>query len=302
MPLDELLALQDDVLTWDQAVDALGLSAVRWRVARGRWQHPARGVLVAHSGPLTTRQERWVDVLSAGRSAVLAGLTAAVEGGLRGYDDDRRWVLVPHGLKRSSTRPGLMVRSSTLLAAEHVQPGASPPRTRIARSLVDSATWGPSDTFARSVLHAGAQQRLVRASDLALVVAARKNTRRRALVAGTIADVAGGAHTLAEAEVPRLCRKAGLPEPGRQVRRKDRDGRVRWLDAAWPEWNLVLEVDGRGHLDISAWWDDMARDNALVLEGQRVLRFPSFMVREQPEVVAAAIEAALIQAGWSRRS
>jgi very-short-patch-repair endonuclease len=75
--------------------------------------------------------------------------------------------------------------------------------------------------------------------------------------------------------------------------RRDGDGRRRWLDAYWAQAHLVVEVDGLWHMEATAWWADMRRDNALIISGQRVLRFPAFAVRDQPGVIAAQIRAAL---------
>jgi hypothetical protein len=71
--LPELLARQSDVLTTAQALRHLTREAVRWRVRSARWQRPYRGVLVAHSGPLSTDQRLWVDVLRAGSGVEIDG-------------------------------------------------------------------------------------------------------------------------------------------------------------------------------------------------------------------------------------
>jgi hypothetical protein len=68
---------------------------------------------------------------------------------------------------------------------------------------------------------------------------------------------------------------------------------VRWLDACWERAGVVVEVDGLWHMDATAWWADMRRDNELTLSGYRVLRFPAFAVRDHPEAVAAQIAEAL---------
>lgn len=53
--------------------------------------------------------------------------------------------------------------------------------------------------------------------------------------------------------------------------------------------------DERIHLLIpaTAWWADMRRDNEFTASGWRVLRFPAFVQREHPELVAAQVMAAL---------
>jgi very-short-patch-repair endonuclease len=88
----------------------------------------------------------------------------------------------------------------------------------------------------------------------------------------------------------------GLPEPDRQVERQDGQGR-RWLDAVWEHTRLVVEIDGRWHMEIRAWWEDMQRDNELTVDGYGVLRFPAFVVRDTPELVAMLIARALNRAG-----
>ncbi len=64
---------------------------LRWQVASGRWQKPARGVVVAQSGPLTYRQALG-KLCCAGPRAALAGLTAARLDGSKGFDDKAHWL------------------------------------------------------------------------------------------------------------------------------------------------------------------------------------------------------------------
>jgi very-short-patch-repair endonuclease len=120
--------------------------------------------------------------------------------------------------------------------------------------------------------------------------------RRRALIRATLADVAGGAEALSELDLCALVRRFGLPEPDRQAERRDEQGR-RWLDAVWERARLVVEIDGRWHMDVRAWWADMQRDNELTVDGYRVLRFPAFVVRDTPELAAMLIAQALHRAG-----
>lgn len=266
----------------------LGESAVRWRVHSGRWQRACRGVLVAQSGPLTNEQRLWVALLAAGDGAVLAGLTAARLGGLTGFEDHRTFVLIPEPRRVRTTLPELVVRRSIRLDSGEVHPLRQPPRTRIARAIVDAAAWAATDRGAQAILAAGVQQRLTRVADLSRVIERLPRLRRRALMVRTLADVDGGAEALSELDFCDLARRFGLPEPDRQVVRRDGRGR-RWLDAVWEEARLVVEIDGRWHMDARAWWADLRRDNELTVDGYRVLRFPAFVVRESPDTVAMLI-------------
>jgi hypothetical protein len=45
----------------------------------------------------------------------------------------------------------------------------------------------------------------------------------------------------------------------------------------------------------------MKRQNDLWVAGDRVLRFPAWLVRRRPAEVAAQVRAALVAAGWPAR-
>ena len=89
-----------------------------------------------------------------------------------------------------------------------------------------------------------------------------------------------------------------LPVPDRQVPRRDQQGRRRWLDACWEQARLVVEIDGAAHIDVLTYWDDMDRGNDLTLDHYRVMRFPAWVIRYNPEFVATKIRQALREAGY----
>jgi very-short-patch-repair endonuclease len=299
--LADLLRGQDGVLRVGVARKYLTRDALRWRLTSGRWQLPCRGIVVAQSGPLTDMQILRIAVLWAGSGAVLAGLTAATLDGLRGFDDrDQRkerpiHVLVPGACSVRGANPGLpvVVHYSRLLGEDDIHPLRQPPRTRMARSLVDAAAWMATDRGAQAVLAAGVQQRLIRIEDLTAVVARNQRLSRRAVIKDTVDDIAGGAQALSELDFTRLLRQHRLPEPDRQAQRLDSTGRRRWLDAVWEAARLIVEVDGIHHLDSAQYWADMDRDNDFTLSGYRVLRFPAFAVRYDPGQVARRVREAL---------
>ena len=83
--LTDLLRKQDGVVSTASALGWLSRQQLRWRVTSGRWQQPCHGIIVAHSGPMTQKQQLWAALLWAGEGAVLAGLTAARLDGLDGF-------------------------------------------------------------------------------------------------------------------------------------------------------------------------------------------------------------------------
>ena len=302
--LDELLSWQDGVLDSRTVLAHLSPEAIRWRVRSGRWQQPCRGVFVTHSGPLTDRQMLWVAALWAGSGATLAGLTAARLGGLQGFNDwtDAIHLLVPASRTVRQARPPLRlaVHYSRNLTSADIHPVRQPPQTRIARSLVDAAAWMATDRGAQAVLAAGVQQRLVRVTDLIAEVDRNERLYRHKLIKHTLGDIAGGAQALSEIDFTKLVvRQFGLPEPDRQVPRRDARGRRRWLDVVWEQAGLIVEIDGAGHIDVLQYWDDMDRGNDFTLKHYRILRYAAFVIRYQPEYVANQIRQALRGADYS---
>lgn len=275
------------------AVKLTSRKAVRHRLAAGHWQQPTRSVLVTHNGPISVAERRWIAVLTGGKGAVLAGISAAQAGGLRGYDDNSIHILVPIDRRPSGLPSDVVVHRTTHLDEAIGQP----PRTRMARSVVEAASWARTDDQARAVVAAAFQQRLVALHGVERVLTQLTRVPRRRLIQQTAQDAAGGAHSLAEIDLGRLCHVHGLPEPARQVIRHDASGRRRYLDACYEEWRVHIEIDGGQHLDPRHAWEDMQRQNDLCIAGDRVLRFPTWAVREAPAAVAAQLRAALIAAG-----
>lgn len=87
-----------------------------------------------------------------------------------------------------------------------------------------------------------------------------------------------------------MCRQFNLPTPTRQRRRKDAAGRWRYLDVDFDDYQLVAEIDGQQHMEALAWWEDMERNNDVVVEdGKTLLRFAGFALRRQPHGVAGVL-------------
>jgi hypothetical protein len=308
--LDEKFTAADGVLDTRTLLEYMTRSELRWWVATGRWQRPCRGVIVAHSGPLTESQVLRVAWLSAGRKSALAGLTAAWLGGLTGFGDKKSidektiYLIVPSSYKKRASRPleNIKIHYSRALPDDDLFLSLEPRRTRMARSLIDAACWMPADRGAMAVLAAGLQQRKARVPDLREVLDRIKTARRRALIYDTLGDIEGGAQALSELDFSRtVIRQFGLPEPSRQSGRRDSRGKRRWIDVMFDDWKVAVEIDGAQHLEPLEQWDDMERDNDLTTDGYRVLRFPAWLVRKNPDIVARAILRALRKAGYQTK-
>ncbi|MET8527478.1 hypothetical protein [Micromonospora sp. NPDC005172] len=303
---DWLAFEQAGVLTTAQLAGLLSEGAVRGRIRSGRWRSICHGIVLTGNGRLTPDQQLWVAVLAAGPGAVLAGVTAAAEAGVRGLRREPLHVLVPANRRaaRTSLRrlpidmPAVLLHRTSVLPDAHLQL-ARPPRTTTARALVDAAGWAGSTDEAQGLLAAGCQQRRVLPEELAAVVDVLPRAPRRRLIRQTIADIAGGAQALSEINFVRLCRRHRLPAPDLQRHRVDAAGRNRWLDAYWHEWRVQVEIDGAHHMDARQWAADMRRQNDVWTSGDRILRFPAWLVRARPDEVADVVRRALVAAGWT---
>lgn len=91
----------------------------------------------------------------------------------------------------------------------------------------------------------------------------------------------------------RLLRKAGITGWLTNYPVVDAAG-IYYIDIAFPRQKLAIEIDGRLHEDdLGQFESDRWRQNALVLQGWRVLRFTWAMLRDHPEQVIRAIRKAL---------
>jgi hypothetical protein len=207
--------------------------------------------------------------------------------GLRGWDRNVIHVIVPKstGVPRL---PGVIVHETRRFSEADVHRVRQPARTGIARSLIDAASWMENPRVASGLLASGVRQRLVTPKQLRDTLAAAGPRRHKAAMSRVIDDIEGGAQALSEIDFARLCRRGGLPPPRRQAIRLDSQGRRRYLDAEWelPDGTIIAaEVDGAVHLLVREWWADQERQNELVIAGTRVLRFPSMVIRLEPERV-----------------
>jgi hypothetical protein len=279
--LAALAALQCGVLTRDQLL-AHGLTReqIETEIRAVRWRALGRRVIVLHNAALTDEQRLWAAVLLPTKPTALAGLSAATSAGLRGFEPDRVHIVVAHDT-RTNMPAWVKIHESRRFSPADIVPG-SPPRTEIARSLVDAAAWSRWPRRACAILCAGVQQRLATADQLSDALTSAGAVRHAAIMRDVLGDIGGGGHTLGEIDFGPLARRAGLGAPRRQRTRRDHDGKVRYLDVVLvlPDGTeLAVEIDGRGHLEVETWTDDLDRQNEVVIGGRPVLRFPSVIVR-----------------------
>jgi hypothetical protein len=182
----------------------------------------------------------------------------------------------------------MKVHESRRFSAQDIHPSRTPPQVGIERALVDTAVWSPPPRTACGVLAAGVQQRLTTAPRLREMLESAGNVRHRKLLLAVLADIEGGAQAVSELDFLRFCRRHGLPRPQLQTR-LDTAGRRRYLDATFRRQDgrmIGVEIDGAAHLIVATYWRDMRRLNDLVIDGRRILRFPSAAIHaDDPDAV-----------------
>ena len=98
-----------------------------------------------------------------------------------------------------------------------------------------------------------------------------------------------------ERRMLRLLEGANLPRPQCQLRVPRADGRVAFLDLAYPEIRLGIELDGHAwHSTVRQRQRDNERQNQVVMADWKILRFTYNDVAERPEYVANEVRRALV--------
>lgn len=247
-------------------------------------------LLMQNSAP-TRSQLMLIAVLDVGYPAALASHTSLELAGFKSFanEADEIHLIIRHGA-RCHPFSGVRVHESRRVRPEFHVEYAGLPCTDVARSAIDAAAWQPWSRFATALVAAVVQQRLCTAEELDHAMQYVRRVRHKAHLREAIRDIRGGSQALSEIDLIRVCRRFGIQEPDRQVKRFDSHGRLRYLDAEWELSDgrrVVLEVDGAHHLNVESWQIDMRRERGLVVRGAHVLRATAIEMRVEPALVVA---------------
>lgn len=265
-----------------------------------RWQRCGSQSVATTTGPLTDEARRWAAVFEAGPRGFLDGASALQAAGLTRFTTESVRVSVPRGARRRRA-PGVDIRQTRRWSPDDLAGGGGVPRARPEVAAVRAALWAVSDRQACLVVTMAVQQGVTTAERIGVELLRVRRDRRRALLCELVVDLLGGVRSLGELDFARECRRRGLPEPSRQVVRRGRGGRY-YLDAAWEDCGVVVEIDGIHH----GWADvalaDALRQNQLSLEGDVVLRLPLLGLRVAADDFFAQIADALARGRALRRT
>ena len=250
---------------------------VRSEVTAGRWTTAGRHTVVIGTGEPTGEALWWRALWESGSGAALDGITALQASGLTGFTHPTIDVAIP---MRSH---GHEVDGVTLHRRRDVGPttGAALIRCRPEGATIRAAQWARTDRTAALIICLAVQQRLVAPDRLLDAWRTVRHSPRRAFLNVILIDVCDGAQSLGELDFAGLCREHGLPPPSRQVVRTGPGGRI-YLDVAWEDIGLVVEIDGGHHARALNPVDDALRQNEVALGDEMVLRIPVLGLRLTP--------------------
>ena len=257
---------------------------VRSEVAAGRWTTAGRHTVVIGTGPPAGEGLLWQALWETGAGATLDGVAALIAAGLTGFDADTIDVAVPAN-NRWRRVPGVTVHRRRDIGPVT---GVGLVRCTSEYATIRAAQWACTDRTAALLVCLAVQQRLAAPTRLLTAWASIRRSPRRPLLDAVIRDVCDGAHSLGELDFSRMCRRSGLPAPGRQVVRSAPGGRV-YLDVAWEDIGLVVEIDGGHHALALNPVADALRQNEVTLSQEVVLRVPVLGLRLAPAAFMAQV-------------
>lgn len=274
MEAERVATRQHGLITHSQA-RASGLTEhqIRSRVRSGRWTRVRPNVHAIAGVPPSWHQAVMAVTLSCGPDVVTAGWTAARLLGCP-VPDDLDVIEVTGPRARWVRLEGVVGHRSFHLFDEDQSARSSIPCTSPARLVVDLS--GRLDERELGRIADDLQRRkLVRLADIHRCTGRLRPapgrspaTVKRVLAARWPGYDPGDSDF--ETKVLRLIAGAGLPLPSQQFR-VELQGRRRYIDLAWPDHKLAIEVQGPTHREKSRYDDDRIRMNELVLLGWRPL-------------------------------
>jgi very-short-patch-repair endonuclease len=295
--LNQIAASQHALITLDQARSAgLSLGQVRHRTSTGEWLVVRPRVYAVAGVPPTWAQAVAAAALSLQPAAWASHTTAARLWGFPGVTGDEIDVLVD--LERRVRMAGVCSHRSRALFSADLTRHARIPLTSPERTLVDLSATVPEPALGQ-ILDDALRRRLIRLERLRTCVGrlAKSPGRRPAVVHCLLAARLPGydpGDSDLETRVLRTLVAAGLPAPVQQHRVR-LNGRTIRIDLAYPTCRIAIELDGWDcHRTRSAFDNDRARANALVLAGWVLLRFTS---RSTDAEIVATVAAALAESG-----
>jgi hypothetical protein len=282
-------------LDWPfRATEALAAGIVTPHRLRADFEMVHRNVYIRRGQELTAVTRAVAAWLWSGRSATVAGLSAAALHRTAWIDN---WLPAELNRRSRDKTSGIILHSDILDEDETcVRDGirlTTPARTAfdLGRRIGLTAAVIRLD----ALMHATE----LKATDVELLAQRYRGARGLAQLRQALHLVDEGAESPYETKTRLVVLSAGLPRPTTQIEVRDEWGAViARIDMGWEEWKVGVEFDGAQH-----WTDPVQRtrdiDRLAELEahGWTIIRVSADMLRHRPHVVVARIRGALLNAG-----
>ncbi|MCV7345398.1 endonuclease domain-containing protein [Mycolicibacterium rhodesiae] len=276
------------------ANEALAAGTVTRRDLRNRFIKVHRNVYAPRDMTLTAADRAIAAWMWSGRTATLAGISAAALLGVRWLPDDD-----PPELVRTQHRhPSGIVVHSGAVGGNEVCTVRGISCTTPARTAYDL---GRRSSFTVGVIRVDSVLAATGVGVDAIAEIARRNPGarniRRLRRVLTIAD--GGAESPQETRLRLLLVREGFPRPVTQIPIRNPQGRiVRRIDLGWPQWKVGIEYDGAHHwTDAAQHAGDIDRLEFLARLGWRIVRVSSTHLKFDRAGIVRRTRTALKDAG-----
>jgi very-short-patch-repair endonuclease len=273
---DALAALarrQHGVFARWQAVDlGFSLTTIDSRIARKVWMKVVgRTVLAASTTRLSEESQAWAAYLACGRGAVLSGPSAMGHHKLDVPTLDKVWVTIPP--ERHLRIDGVRTIRETI-PTEDIETMDGMNITTVTRSVIDTLRVLP-EYLGQSIVDKALLREWITQDDLTTSVEKFAGRRGNLRLRAYELRARSGARSEAERRVHEILNEAGVTGWVADFKIMDAGGALlAVLDVAFERERIAIEIDGLAfHTGPEQCQRDRTRQNRLVNEGWRVLRF-----------------------------
>lgn len=257
------------------------------RVANNDWARPLPRVVVPCGAELSFSGRLSAVSLSIGGRLAFGGATAAAIWKFPGAEPPARLHVVVDDSRQSRSCAFVYVqRRSALLVRTYQRDGW--PVVTVEAALLGSA---PDLSFVELVDAVQDLLRLRRTTMSRLRTACGRGSKGSAMLAAALAIAGDGLGSKWERRLARELRLPSRPKAEPQYRVESPQGLVAYVDLAFPDVRLAIEIDGYvAHSRPAEFRYDRRRQNALVVElGWTVLRYTPYEIASAPERVVSQI-------------
>jgi very-short-patch-repair endonuclease len=268
---------------------------IKRRVHSGEWVRELPGVWRLSWAEPSWMQKVWCASLWGGTEALISHRAAARLWELDGIKFEGIELTSAHRLR--TKLQWLSPHQTDALPREMRRMKNGVPLTSPARTLVDLAGAVDDRTLQRALEYA-LRRRMVSVPAIRRIL--RFVPERGRGGTGRLARLLEGGvgHAETQSELERqafdLFRRFRLPKPACQYDVIAGDRRLAVVDFAWPRLKVIVEAEGfQFHSGREAWESDIARYNALVIHGWKVLRLTHADLQDRAEAFASSLAKAI---------